>query len=72
MNINLWNVLMESDFVFDRESYLTLRESCYHLLQQNVPQLLQLEEKEVLDFPIALAISLCVNPLFFIKINCCF
>jgi hypothetical protein len=50
MNINLWNVLMESDFVFDRESYLTLRESCYHLLQQNVPQLLQLEEKEVSDF----------------------
>lgn len=50
MNINLWSVLMESDFVFNRESYLTLRQSCLHFLQQHVPQLLQLDEKEVSDF----------------------
>lgn len=50
MNINLWNVLMKSDFVFNRESYLTLRQSCLHFLQQHVPQLLQLDEKEVSDF----------------------
>lgn len=50
MNVSLWNALMKSDFVFDRESYLTLRRSCYHFLQRNVPRLLHLEEKEVADF----------------------
>lgn len=50
MNLNLWNALMKSDFVFDRESYLTLRRSCYHLLQQYVPELLELKDEEVVDF----------------------
>ena len=50
MNLNLWDALMKNDFVFDRESYLTLRQSCYHLLQQNVPELLELRDEEVVDF----------------------
>ena len=50
MNVNLWNALMKSDFVFDCESYLTLRQSCLHFLQRNVPQLLHLDEGKVTDF----------------------
>ena len=49
MNIRLWDALMKNDFVFDRESYLTLRQSCYHLLQQNVPELLELRDEEVVE-----------------------
>lgn len=50
MNVNLWNALMKSDFVFDRESYLTLRQSSIHFVQRNVPQLLNLDERGVADF----------------------
>ena len=50
MNVNLWNALMKSDFVFDRESYLVLRQSCYHLVQHHVPQLLRMAEDDVVGF----------------------
>ena len=50
MNIKLWDALMKSDFVFDRESYLVLRQSCFHLLQHNAPELLNLKEDNVIDF----------------------
>lgn len=50
MNVNLWNVLMKSDFVFDRGSYVTLRQSCYSFLQNNVPSLLLLNDGEIASF----------------------
>lgn len=50
MNVNLWNALMKSDFVFDRESYLALRQSCAYFVQHNVPQLQRLDRQQVVDF----------------------
>lgn len=50
MNVNLWNALMRSDFVFDRKSYLTLRRSCHYFLQRNAPQLLRLTEEDIAKF----------------------
>lgn len=50
MNMNVLTALLKTEFAFDSESYIKLRDTCREMVQRTTPDLLSLTETEIINY----------------------